>query len=60
MTDKAKVREDCKALLDRGIVDNCYFADDYAEQVLQEYDIDKNSFGGVLLFNSRACRNLYL
>lgn len=46
VTDRAKVQEDCKALLARRLVDNCYFAGDYAEQVLREYGIDKNSFRG--------------
>lgn len=46
VNDKIKVREDCKRLVSNGIIDTYYFADEYAEKVLKEYDIVKDSFGG--------------
>ncbi len=44
--NKSKVREDCQKLVENGIIDTYYFADEYADEVLKEYDISKDSFAG--------------
>lgn len=58
--DKIKVKKYAEKKLKNGIIDSFYFVDEYSEQVLKHFDIDKDSFKGGYYYSISELVSIFL
>lgn len=54
------VEDSVKELINKSIIDEYYFTDDYSEKVLNYFDIDKESFNGGYWYSIGPLTSIYL
>lgn len=58
--NKSLVKKQAQLKVEEGIIDNFYFAEDYAEQALQFFNITKESFKGGYYYSIAELVSIYL
>ena len=60
VNNKDLVRKYAQRKVDKGVIDNFYFVDDFISDALKQFDIDKTSFGKGYYYSSAELVGIYL